>query len=58
MQYLLDTNICVYFLRGKFDLDKILKNKGLDNCCISEVTENVNDFKRLNGIQMENWVVK
>lgn len=38
MQYLLDTNICVFFLRGKYNLDKILKIKGLVNCCISEVT--------------------
>jgi tRNA(fMet)-specific endonuclease VapC len=133
MQYLLDTNICVFFLRGKFNLDNILKQKGLSNCCISEitvaelrfgaensidpikshlavdafvngltiipifgairryakekvrlrkqgtpindefdlligvtaienqlilVTENVNDFKRLEDIQMENWVVR
>ncbi len=38
MLYLLDTNICVFFLRGKYNLDSILKNKGLENCCISEVT--------------------
>ncbi|MBK7504049.1 MAG: PIN domain-containing protein [Bacteroidetes bacterium] len=35
MKYLLDTNICVHFLRGKFEMDKILKEKGLE---ISEVT--------------------
>ncbi len=38
MKYLLDTNICVHFLRGKFEIDKILKVKGLDNCYISEIT--------------------
>ncbi len=38
MYYLLDTNICVFFLRGKFNLNNILKNKGLENCCISEIT--------------------
>jgi tRNA(fMet)-specific endonuclease VapC len=133
MQYLLDTNICVYYLRGKFNLDKIFKKKGLSNCCISEmtvaelrygaensdntaqshlavdtfvngltiipifgsirryakekvrlrrqgtpmhdefdlligvtaienqltlITENTNDFKRLEGIEMENWIVR
>jgi tRNA(fMet)-specific endonuclease VapC len=26
-QYLLDTNICVFFLRGKLSLDKIIKKK-------------------------------
>ncbi len=38
MKYLLDTNICIHFLRGKFDVDKILKLKGLENCYISEIT--------------------
>ena len=38
MQYLLDTSICVYFLRGKFYLDKIIKEKGIENCFLSEIT--------------------
>ena len=38
MQYLLDTNICVYFLRGKLKLDEIIKEKGRRNCYISEIT--------------------
>ena len=38
MQYLLDTNICVFFLRGKFNLDDIIKEKGRENCFISEIT--------------------
>ena len=38
MQYLLDTNICVFFLRGKMNLDEIIKKKGKQNCFISEVT--------------------
>ncbi len=38
MQYLLDTNICVFFLRGKLDLDKIFKEKGRENCYLSEIT--------------------
>jgi tRNA(fMet)-specific endonuclease VapC len=38
MQYLLDTNICVFFLRGKLNLDKIIKEKGVENCFISEIT--------------------
>jgi tRNA(fMet)-specific endonuclease VapC len=28
MKYLLDTNICVFFLRGKLNLDKLIKEKG------------------------------
>lgn len=38
MQYLLDTNICVFFLRGKMNLDEIIKEKGKQNCFISEIT--------------------
>lgn len=38
MQYLLDTSICVFFLRGKLKLDEIIKEKGKENCFISEIT--------------------
>ncbi|MDI1233464.1 MAG: type II toxin-antitoxin system VapC family toxin [bacterium] len=38
MQYLLDTSICVFFLRGKLNLDQIIKEKGLENCYVSEIT--------------------
>jgi tRNA(fMet)-specific endonuclease VapC len=35
---LLDTSTCVFFLRGKLHLDEIVKEKGLENCFISEIT--------------------
>lgn len=38
MKYLLDTNICVFFFRGKYDMLNIIKQKGYQNCCISEIT--------------------
>lgn len=38
MKYLLDTNICAFFLRGKYDVDKAIDNVGWDNCYISEIT--------------------
>ena len=38
MKYLSDTNICIHFLRGKFEVDQVIKSKGLDNCYISEIT--------------------
>jgi tRNA(fMet)-specific endonuclease VapC len=38
MQYLLDTNTCVFFLRGKLNLDDVFKEKGLDNIYVSEIT--------------------
>ena len=37
-KYLLDTNICIFFLRGKFHLNEKFKSIGLENCCISEIT--------------------
>lgn len=38
MQFLLDTSVCVFFLRGKLNLDEIIKEKGRENCFISEIT--------------------
>lgn len=38
MSYLIDTNICVHFLRGNFRIDEIFKKVGLKNCYISEIT--------------------
>jgi tRNA(fMet)-specific endonuclease VapC len=38
MQYLLDTSICVFFLRGKLDLATIIREKGRMNFFISEIT--------------------
>ena len=38
MPYLLDTNTCVFYLRGKLNLDEIIRDKGIENCYISEIT--------------------
>jgi tRNA(fMet)-specific endonuclease VapC len=38
MKYLLDTNICVHFLRGKFELINKFREIGIENCAISEIT--------------------
>jgi tRNA(fMet)-specific endonuclease VapC len=38
MQYLLDTSICVFCLRGKLDLESLIHEKGQDNFFISEIT--------------------
>jgi len=38
MKYMLDTNICVYFFRGKFNLTEKLERIGLNNYTISEIT--------------------
>lgn len=37
-KYLLDTNICIFLLRGKYDVDKRIDEVGFTNCYISEIT--------------------
>jgi len=37
-KYLLDTNICAYFLNGKYDLETKIDNAGFENCFVSEIT--------------------
>jgi tRNA(fMet)-specific endonuclease VapC len=38
MKFLLDSNICIHFLRGKYDIIEKLNEVGIDNCAISEIT--------------------
>ena len=38
MKYLLDTNICIYYMKGMYGLDKKLKSVNAENCYISEIT--------------------
>jgi len=38
MEYLLDTNICIHFFRGKYKLFDKIESVGLKNCAISEIT--------------------
>ncbi|MFA6403245.1 MAG: type II toxin-antitoxin system VapC family toxin [Salinivirgaceae bacterium] len=38
MKYLLDSNICIHFFRGKFGVIDKLNSVGLRNCAISEIT--------------------
>lgn len=37
-RYLLDTNICAYFLNGKFNLETKIDKVGIENCLVSEIT--------------------
>jgi tRNA(fMet)-specific endonuclease VapC len=37
-KYLLDTNICIYLLKGLYQLDKTIEKAGIENCFISEIT--------------------
>lgn len=38
MNYLIDTNICIHFFRGKFNLYDKFQEVGIENCAISEIT--------------------
>ncbi|MEJ7739207.1 MAG: type II toxin-antitoxin system VapC family toxin [Chitinophagaceae bacterium] len=37
-KYLLDTNICIYFIKGQFELNSKIAKAGERNCFISEMT--------------------
>ena len=37
-KYLLDTNICVHFLKGLYNLDKQIEKVETENCFVSEIT--------------------
>jgi tRNA(fMet)-specific endonuclease VapC len=38
MKYLLDSNICIHFFRGKYGVYEKLISVRLENCAISEIT--------------------
>ncbi|HMQ81462.1 MAG TPA: type II toxin-antitoxin system VapC family toxin [Saprospiraceae bacterium] len=38
VHYLIDTDICVFFLKGKFGLNQKIKKVGIENCYLSEIT--------------------
>lgn len=38
MQYLIDTNICIYYMKGLFDLATKFEQVGIENCFLSEIT--------------------
>lgn len=37
MKYLIDTNICIHFFRGRYDLYSKFQDVGVENCAISEI---------------------
>ena len=37
-RYLLDTNVCIFFIKGLYELDKKILAAGIENCFISEIT--------------------
>ncbi|MCB1157180.1 MAG: type II toxin-antitoxin system VapC family toxin [Leptospiraceae bacterium] len=37
-RYLLDTNICIYYIKGLYELAEKIRSVGLENCYVSELT--------------------
>lgn len=37
-KYLLDTNICVFCMRGMFEMNRKIAIAGIENCYLSEIT--------------------
>jgi tRNA(fMet)-specific endonuclease VapC len=37
-QYLLDTDTCIHFLRGRYGISEKIAEVGMDNCFVSEIT--------------------
>lgn len=37
-RYLIDTDICIHFLKGKFGISEKIREVGVENCNISEIT--------------------
>jgi tRNA(fMet)-specific endonuclease VapC len=52
-KYLLDTNICIYFLKGQFDLHRKIEEIGEENCYLSEITIAELKYGTENSVQKE-----
>lgn len=52
-KYLLDTNICIYFIKGQFDLHYKIKAIGEENCLLSEITIAELKYGIENSVQKE-----
>ena len=52
-KYLLDTDICIFYLKGKFGLNKKVKEVGIENCFVSEVTIAELTFGAYKSTQLE-----
>lgn len=60
MKYLLDSNICIHFLRGKYRILDKLNKIGVENCAISEITlaELIFGAEKSNNPQKNNILIE
>lgn len=54
--YLLDTDICIFYLRGKKGLHQKIDAVGVDNCFVSEITLLELTYGAFNSIQFEKHI--
>jgi tRNA(fMet)-specific endonuclease VapC len=54
MEYLLDTNICIHFLKGDKKVSEKIIEVGLEKCSISEITYAELIFGAENSVQRDN----
>jgi len=52
-KYLIDTNICIFYIKGKFDLKSKFEKADPNNCFISEITLAELKFGVQNSEQIE-----
>lgn len=53
MKYLLDSDICIFALKDKFNIIKKIENVGVENCYVSEITILELTYGALNSQQIE-----
>lgn len=64
-KYLLDTNICIHFIKGQYSIREKILGSGIENCFISEITiaelkygveKSANEYKERNGQAVNNFI--
>jgi tRNA(fMet)-specific endonuclease VapC len=55
-KYLLDTDICIYFLKGKHNIKSKIEEVGISNCYISEITIAELAYGAFNSEQFEKHI--
>ena len=58
MCYLLDTNICIHFLRGKYGVAEKFETVYSNNFAISEITLAELVYSAENSLQQHKWRLK
>ena len=58
MNYLLDTDICIYWLRGNAQIHEHFVAVGAQAITISVVTNNTAHFGRISHLKLVNWLRK